>query len=337
LWLIFCVGLDLVVLVTPAPVREVFIARPAVVLMLGTLAVSILAITFVPWFVVWFWGGRRMSDEELKIRTDELLRRSGVKARAILEWGRPGTGWANAGVLGAWAPFRYILISPGLMRLLTMDECEAVIAHEIGHVRHGHLGLYVFFTLGMMGFGNLMVRGMEAVGYKGPVEQGVVLLVLFVFYLWLLFRVVSRRCERQADLAAAEMMGTPVPLIAALEKLAYHSGEVREVASWHHDSVARRVERLMTEGTDPAAMQRYHRRLRRVRWGLLTASAVAIGLVLGMALTDPDKPSKKEAEERKPAVVLNTTRCNDQGDDHTVTILRQSLLPVHRGGGRGEG
>lgn len=305
LWFVFYACFDVLALTVPEETAKTVFERPWLAVLLGGAALVFFAVAVMPRLMVWFWRARPMADGELKDRMAALLKRSGVKARAILEWGPGETGFANACVLGPWAPFRYILISPGLMRLLTLEECEAVIAHEIGHVRHGHLGLLVFVILGLAAWSDVILRGMEALGYKGPVEQGAVLMLLIVIYLRLLFGVIMRRCERQSDLSAAELMGTPAPLISALEKLALLSGNIREVYSWHHDSIARRVERLSTEGLDPDAMRRYHRVLRRMRWGLLGFSAVAVGLMLGLALTDPDESAGKEPEEAPPAIVFN--------------------------------
>lgn len=313
LWLVLYAFWDVVEWLVPEEARGFAGDRPWLMVMAGGLVLAGFAMAVMPWMMVRLWHARPMVDHAARERLAGLLKRSGVKAHAIMEWGPPGTGFANACVLGPWAPFRYILISPGLMRLLSPEECEAVIAHEIGHVRHGHLGLLVVVVLGLAAWSDLILRGLDRLQYGDPVTQGVVLMLLMVVYLRLLFGVISRRCERQADLAAAELLGTPVPLITALEKLALLSGGTREVYSWHHDSIAKRVERLQTEGADPEAIRRYHRSLRPMRMGLLGLSAVAILLMLSLAMTEGEA-AKNPAEETAPVTVQEEAAETDVSD-----------------------
>jgi len=304
LWFAFYACMDLAALVLPEQTVKAVLTQSWLTVLLGAGVLVVFALAIMPWLMVRLWHARPMEDTELHARMQALLRRSGVKARAILEWGPGGTGFANACVLGPWAPFRYILISPGLMRLLSPEECEAVIAHEIGHVRHGHLGLLVFVILGLAAFSDLILRGMKLIEIEGPIEQSAMLMLLIVIYLRLLFGFVMRRCERQSDLSSAELMGTPTPLITALEKLALLSGNIREVYSWHHDSIARRVERLAALGSDPEAMQRYHKSLRRMRWGLLGFSFVSVALMLTMALKYPEESEEMKREDTPAMVVI---------------------------------
>jgi Zn-dependent protease with chaperone function len=308
LWLMLYGFWDLVALLVPQSALKMAAAQPWLMVIAGGVVLAGFAMALMPWMMVRLWHARPMADSVAKERLCGLLRRSGVKARAILEWGPPGTGFANACVLGPWAPFRYILISPGLMRLLSPEECEAVIAHEVGHVRHGHLGLLVIVVLGLAAWSDLILRGLDHLKYGDPITQGLVLMLLIVVYLRLLFGMISRRCERQADLAAAELVGSPVPLISALEKLAMLSGGIREVYSWHHDSIARRVTRLQTEGTDLEAIRRYHKSLRPMRVGLIGLSVIAIGLMLGWAVADGPPSGGKPAEETGSTSVLKEER-----------------------------
>lgn len=292
LWLLLYAFHDLAGLLVPETALQYAFRQPWLIVIGSGVVLAGFAMAIMPWMMTRLWHARPMADNAARERLAGLLKRSGVKAHAIMEWGPPGTGFANACVLGPWAPFRYILISPGLMRLLSPEECEAVIAHEIGHIRHGHLGLLVVVVLGLAAWTDLVLRVLEKYGYADPITQGVALMLLIVIYLRLLFGVISRRCERQADLSAAELVGSPAPLISALEKLAMLSGGTRDVYSWHHDSIAKRVERLQTEGTDPEAIRRYHRSLRPMRLGLLSMSAIAIGLMFGLAITEGKKPEE---------------------------------------------
>ncbi len=52
--------------------------------------------------------------------------------------------------MGLIQKFRYILVTPSLLQLLEPEEIDAVIAHEIGHVKRKHLVFYLLFLVGYM-------------------------------------------------------------------------------------------------------------------------------------------------------------------------------------------
>src|SRR6185295_17014253 len=89
-----------------------------------------------------------------------------------------------------------------------------------------------------------------------------------VAYIYFFFGAMSRRCEREADLASAELMGTPLPLITALEKIASINGNMRRVPCWHHGSIAERVEAVQSLAADPEATRQFHAGQMRLRWTL---------------------------------------------------------------------
>ncbi|MBI3830836.1 MAG: M48 family metalloprotease [Planctomycetes bacterium] len=239
------------------------------------------AAVLMPWVMLRIFRCRPLPDGDLKSRIDAVVKRSGVKVRRILAWGPKGSGLANACVLGPWAPMRYVLISPGLTDILSPEECEAVIAHELGHARHGHLALLLAVLLSLASLSELLARFMF---FKHPLAQGAVYMLLILVYLRIFFGIVMRACEREADLASAELIGSPLPLASALEKLARLSGGIRDVYSWHHDSIAKRVAVLMQDGLDPERIARYHRHMRRMSLGFLCFTAVAVFLVLGLSI-----------------------------------------------------
>ncbi len=51
----------------------------------------------------------------------------------------------TAGVMGLIKRFRYLLITPSLLQLLTPEELKGVVAHEIGHIRKNHMFFYLLF------------------------------------------------------------------------------------------------------------------------------------------------------------------------------------------------
>jgi tetratricopeptide (TPR) repeat protein len=68
-----------------------------------------------------------------------------------------------------------------------------------------------------------------------------------------------RNFERQADLYSAVTMGTPEPTINSLEKIAFLSGKIRDLPSWHHFSIRERVEYLWRTFNEPGLVKRHNR------------------------------------------------------------------------------
>src|SRR5690606_31987071 len=61
-----------------------------------------------------------------------------VRFREVLLW-RTFGGMVNAAVMGMLAPLRYILLSDALLEHLPAEQVEAVMAHEVAHIRKRHL------------------------------------------------------------------------------------------------------------------------------------------------------------------------------------------------------
>jgi len=102
------------------------------------------------------------------------------------------------------------------------------------------------------------------------------LLLLLVFYFRFLFGFFIRNFERQADLYVFTVMGRGYPLISALEKVAFHSGNVRDVPSWHHFSIKQRVDFLAASARNPSLLRQHRLKLRRALAGYLVG-LIAVG------------------------------------------------------------
>jgi Flp pilus assembly protein TadD len=110
-------------------------------------------------------------------------------------------------------------------------------------------------------------------------------LVLLVVYFRLLFGALSRAFERQADAYALESIGRPEPLISALERISLFSGDIRDLPSWHHGSIADRVAFLAASAVDPRHLAAHHARVKRLTrystLGIAISAALAVGVHAG--------------------------------------------------------
>ncbi len=187
----------------------------------------------------------------------------------------------TAAVMGILPGLRYILLTPGLLALLTIEEVVAVVAHEIGHVKRRHLLLYAlllgsfvccveyifepvltFFLGTELPLIVLRIfKGLSPDGVFG-VLTGAPLLVVMVLYFRFVFGYFMRNFERQADLYAVVATGSGRPLISAFEKIAQMSGTLRSKKNWHHFGIGERIACIERVQQDPEIITRHDRKVR---------------------------------------------------------------------------
>lgn len=173
-----------------------------------------------------------LPEGELRERLLKLGERTGFTAQTIqvMDGSRRSTH-SNAFFTG-FGRFRRIVLFDTLIEQLEPVELEAVLAHEIGHYKLGHIPkmLVVSALSSFLGFAALgwIARQpwfYESFGFR--IEDGMVpALILFgllaglvTFWLSPVLNRLSRKHEYEADAFACEAMGTPDPLIQSLRKL----------------------------------------------------------------------------------------------------------------------
>jgi len=141
-------------------------------------------------------------------------------------------GAPNAFATGATKNASLVAVSTGLLQSMTHDEVEAVLAHEVAHIANGDM---VTLTL-IQGVVNTFVIFLaRVVAYavdqflrrdgdeRGPgiafTVTSVVCDLLFGLVASIIVAWFSRQREYRADRGAAQIMGTPRPMIAALQRL----------------------------------------------------------------------------------------------------------------------
>src|SRR3954467_8542824 len=144
----------------------------------------------------------------------------------------------NAFAMGRSPKHATVCVTSGLLQLLERNELEAVLAHEVGHIRNRDVALMTmasfFASLAAMvgqvaAFGGLGGRDRDS----GP-GLAVILLVSVVvyFFSYFLMLALSRYREFAADRSAALFTGRPSALASALRRLeSAPQGDLREVAS----------------------------------------------------------------------------------------------------------
>ena len=236
---------------------------------------------FAPAIIQRFWRCKPLQNGPHRAHIETLCRLAGLQYKDILLWPIFEGRMITAGVMGLIRRFRYILVTRSLLQRLTPYELDAVIAHEIGHVKKKHLIFYLVFFVGYMlvsyALFDLIVYAMFYFNpmiawiYRLGLDQATVLPALFsllviaafLLYFRYIFGYFMRNFERQADIYVFDLLGTTAPLISTLEKIALASGEPDDKPNWHHFSIRERIDYLKQCIADPSWISRHHAKVKR--------------------------------------------------------------------------
>lgn len=181
-----------------------------------------------------------LADEGLKARVTRLMERCGFAAKGLFVMdGSRRSAHANAYFTGFGNSKRVVFFDT-LLKQLSPDEVEAVLAHELGHFKHKHITkrMVLMFGASLLGFGLLGWLSQQPWFYSGlgvnimqskylgvPAENNALALLLFLlavpvfsFFITPLMSAQSRRDEFEAD-AYAMQQADGAQLASALLKL----------------------------------------------------------------------------------------------------------------------
>jgi heat shock protein HtpX len=146
----------------------------------------------------------------------------------------------NAFATGRNPAHASVAVTQGALRLLSEDELQGVLAHEMSHVKNRDIltssiaatiaGVIMYlsqlarFAMIFGGGGRSRERGGGALG--GLVTIIVAPIAAMLIQLW-----ISRTREYEADHSGAQMVGSPYGLASALEKLEGYSKQIPTEAS----------------------------------------------------------------------------------------------------------
>ncbi len=293
--------------------RGVFTATQAMLLVpAGALAVF----SFAPLIIRHVWDTAPLPEGEIRRVMADLCRQHRVGVRELLVWRTYGV-LVNAAVMGLVAPLRYILLSDALLDQMRRREVEAVMAHEIAHVRKHHMFWLLLVMVATLGLGEqagqaALLAVDTALIRNGPVElmgmdaqslvrdervavtvvSAVSLLLALLVFGW-----VSRRAERQADVFAARHLAQTADepardaagrvvfthqasgaMIGALQRVAALNHIPTKRKMWRHGSIRWRQDHLRSLNGRPVDDADVDRVFARVKFAAV-AAVVALGVL----------------------------------------------------------
>src|SRR5450631_4422995 len=140
----------------------------------------------------------------------------------------------NAFATGRNPEHASVAVTAGILNLLTDEELEGVLAHEIGHVRNRDILISsvaatlagAITLIARMGYWASLFGGGRDDRDRGGGLMAVLMLILAPIAATLIQLAVSRSREYEADASGAKYTGNPYALASALKKLDAYSKRV---------------------------------------------------------------------------------------------------------------
>jgi heat shock protein HtpX len=205
-----------------------------------------------PQQVLWSTGARELTspqtfeEKQLVNVVEEMAIAAGLPKPKVYVVDDPDP---NAFTTGRDASSACIAVTTGLLAVVNREELQAVIAHEMGHVRNLDVRLMTLIAalVGVIvvlsnGMGRMLRGGGGLLGGKGRKGGGgLAIAALVVFVLWIVTLIlapiisrimamaVSRDREYLADATGAELTRNPGALASALEKIEGHEAPTTHI------------------------------------------------------------------------------------------------------------
>jgi len=189
-------------------------------------------------------GAREIGPDDLEFRkvynlVDEMRIASGLPMPRVYVVHDPSP---NAFATGRTPEDGRVAVTTGLIEILTRDELQGVIAHEMGHIKNrdilfgtiaavqvGLIAMIADFVMHMVFWGGLRVSNDREGGNAQLILMvaGIAFAILAPIGAMLIQMAISRQREYLADASGAHFTRNPEGLISALEKIGGYAQPMR--------------------------------------------------------------------------------------------------------------
>jgi Zn-dependent protease with chaperone function len=264
---IFTLWLRMQVVMIAAPILFAFFATDCLnlalavqlspteqVLLLSIAGLAIAASILVyPQLMLLVWSTKRIEDTSQKDRIENLFQLSGIRPRKVRVW-KTGDSIVNAAAVGIVPGTEIVIISDLLLNKFDNDEVDAILLHEIGHIRHLHtirriamvlVPLVILAIDQSLGFGLHSMIG-QSVLLSSVFGSAAQFLPAFGFLVYLLIvsKTVFRSMEFEADQFAINTLsktGANDSVESALHKMAVNYPSQANRRRGLHPSIRQRL------------------------------------------------------------------------------------------------
>ncbi|MFH1644702.1 MAG: M48 family metallopeptidase [bacterium] len=142
----------------------------------------------------------------------------------------------NAGAISVTSDLSMILIGEKLLKLVSKEEFEAVIAHELSHIKKNHAikeqavmlsGLFLALLGNMFVVKKINNKFFNDGYWTGKCVQASGFLLFFAGWIYLMLKI-SQRFEKQADITALKVLDDPNSIISLMDFLEEKIDKKRE-------------------------------------------------------------------------------------------------------------
>jgi len=265
---------------------------------------------FLPLLIQAIWGCKPVKDPAIRDLLADLCKATGVRVRRAILWPSMEAQVITAGVMGLVSRFRYVLLTPSIIKILSREELQSVLAHELGHAKRRHLHFYLLFFMGyailsflypdvffwflylsgvLTSFPDFFINGNRQI--MAMIFFIPMILLLFIYFRYL-YGFFSRNFERQADLFSLGIMGNAGPLVSALEKVALVNGIDRAKPNWHHFGIGERVRFLRTCERHKEVIAAHHKKIFFLKSSYVLGLLLLTGFFIFSQQNSPEKSVK---------------------------------------------
>lgn len=186
-------------------------------------------------------NARKMKNEELVALFDGLFKENEVKRYKLYYWDSSKSNEANALVSGFYT--YYLFISSTLIESINKRELQAVVLHEIGHIKNHHFTKILVSKLVLLSVISIILYYTIT---SNKTNIWVLFGLVFAFILIMGMNLKgSKKYEDEADFYV-NSKGFGLDLISALKKISFEDNSINKLDEFFssHPNVNKRIDRL---------------------------------------------------------------------------------------------
>lgn len=268
------------------------------------------------------WGCTSLPEGFLKTELLQFCSSQHFSAK-LLVWPLFEGRMLTAAVMGIVPSLRYVLLTPAIMETMTVEELKAVLAHEIGHVKHFHLLLYFLLLGGFSLLAGIIGQPVIYMLLSSKMLSDVIiatdfspesilaavgsipLLCVMLLFFRYVFGFFMRNFERQADFHVLKIFGNSAAIVATFEKISSLSGQAKDLPNWHHFGIGERIRALESAEAHPEEINQHHNKVRLSLMAYVLCLALGIG---GAQVLPTEHLINQYRENVSEAVLLRKAR-----------------------------
>jgi Zn-dependent protease with chaperone function len=247
-----------------------------------------------PYLLTLIWRTQPLRDVAVRDRFLQLCRDHKMSVSNIRVW-LTDHQIVNAVIAGIFPKLRVLMVSDGLIQTFPEHEVKAVLRHEAGHIRLGHLtcrAMFVILPLVAFAVPELATSFSNPRAVRLGIETSLVEILgvaAFCIYVALINGWLSRNMEFEADLYAAEALSvrsssqerptqnSQRDMVDALLRFVYLNPSQFSRRSMTHPSLEERLRVLDAARENPEFGFWFHRKFR-------TKRRIVLGIVCVLAI-----------------------------------------------------